>query len=91
MTKVTKGIWKTRKSNPTKYRYGAIVDGPDLIFVDLGDNDDEEQFEQFLKEYDINDDLVVEDKLPERFDTEEVDFEAYTYKHAGSMEPYTED
>lgn len=92
MTKITKGIWKTRKGDPTKYRYGAIVDNTEhLLFVDLGDIGDEEEFEAFLSDFDINEDFIIEVVLSEHFDVEDVDFEKYTYKHKRSMTPFSKE
>lgn len=92
MTKITKGIWKTRKGDPTKYRYGAIVDNTEhFLFVDLGDIGDEEEFEAFLSDFDINEDFIIEVVLSEHFDVEDVDFEKYTYKHKGSMTPFSKE
>lgn len=94
---IIKNIWRVDKAAVIKdekhrnslWRFGAIIEyNDDIWFVDLDDTKDEEAFEKFINEEDIDSAYVAENTLHEKFATEDYDPEYYKYYYKGKMTPY---
>lgn len=86
--KITKNVWriknadviKSEKHRDSLWTYGAMIEYDNgVIFVDLDDRQDEENFEKFISEEDMNRVWTIEDTLPSHFVTEDYDTENYKY------------
>lgn len=92
--KLTRNIWrvnndmkiKEEKQRHSRFRFGAIIEYENtILFVDLEDNEDEERFNKFIEENDMEDTWVIEDTLPSNFCVEDYDTETYSYHFKDSM------
>lgn len=98
MMTIIQNIWRVKKVaviKDEKHRnslwcFGAIIKyNDDIWFVDLDDTRDEEAFEQFIKEEDMDSTYVAENTLHEKFCVEDYDPESYDYYYKdGKMTPY---
>lgn len=86
--KITRNIWriknadviKSEKHRDSLWTFGAIIEYTNgIIFVDLNDYQDEENFNVFISEEDMNSVWTIEDTLPSKFVTEDYDTENYCY------------
>lgn len=76
-------VIRDEKHAESLQRFGAIVEYGDMkIFVDLDDKADEERFEKFIAEEDMNSRFVIENTLQEEFACSDCD-EDYHYTKGG--------
>lgn len=92
--KLTRNIWRVKndmkikeeKQRHSRFRFGAIIEYENgILFVDLEDNEDEERFNKFIEENDMEDTSVIEDTLPSNFCVEDYDTETCSYHFKDSM------
>lgn len=91
-TKIIKNIWrinKKQKGSNSDYRFGAVIEyDKGILFVDLEEFKDEESFDKFVSEEDMNNSWTLEDTLPSHFCVEDYDSEYYEYRFKDTMKIY---
>ena len=100
---LTKNIWRVRRKSDSDHHFwsekdrekfenwtlGAILEhNGDITFIDLSDESDEEAFEKFISEEDLNNTWTIEDTLPGKFVTEDYDPDYYNYRYKDSMDEF---